>query len=503
MDQGAAYNPICTTQSTVGGPLNRGNLIVVSENKETIGTAIASPTKEFFVKMLTRDIELQDAILDLLDNCVDGILRTDGIDLSLERPYNGFHSKIIFSADHFQISDNCGGIPLDTAKKYAFAMGRPSGATQQRTPATVGMYGIGMKRAIFKIGTDALVESRHDTGFSVEFTPKWMSSDSWDDLPLHELPSEKLPSHGTSITVFTINEEVKSAFSDKAWIDEFRKLVARHYSIIISKGFAVSVGDGESDPIVIDAEPFRLLRTAPTDSGQIAPFVYSGTLDGVDVEIYAGLYRELLSSEEADREEETRGTADDAGWTVACNDRVVVWKDKSRLTGWGEASVPNYHGQFIAITGIVLMRSDDPKRLPLTTTKRGIDASSNVYSEAKDLMREATKSLTSFTNRWKKFPEKLDTIYRQSEYVDLAKLRSLPASIDMAKVRKLPTMTKYEPRYPEPSEAKTHLVVKFEAPKGDVAFLGKNYFGDDGFKASDVGKEAFSQALKAARATDK
>ena len=35
----------------------------------------AGPTKRFFVKMLTRDIELADAILDLLDNCVDGIIR--------------------------------------------------------------------------------------------------------------------------------------------------------------------------------------------------------------------------------------------------------------------------------------------------------------------------------------------------------------------------------------------------------------------------------------------
>lgn len=31
-------------------------------------TAKGSPTKEFFVEMLTRDIELNDAILDLLDS---------------------------------------------------------------------------------------------------------------------------------------------------------------------------------------------------------------------------------------------------------------------------------------------------------------------------------------------------------------------------------------------------------------------------------------------------
>ena len=35
----------------------------------------ASPAKSLFVSMLTRDLTLEDAILDLLDNCVDGILR--------------------------------------------------------------------------------------------------------------------------------------------------------------------------------------------------------------------------------------------------------------------------------------------------------------------------------------------------------------------------------------------------------------------------------------------
>lgn len=43
--------------------------------KPTNDQAEASPTKRFFVSMLTRDINLADAILDLLDNCLDGALR--------------------------------------------------------------------------------------------------------------------------------------------------------------------------------------------------------------------------------------------------------------------------------------------------------------------------------------------------------------------------------------------------------------------------------------------
>ena len=55
----------------------------------------ASPTKNFFVEMLTRDIDLEDAILDLLDNCVDGVQRTiKSTDrVNRERPYEGFWAK--------------------------------------------------------------------------------------------------------------------------------------------------------------------------------------------------------------------------------------------------------------------------------------------------------------------------------------------------------------------------------------------------------------------------
>src|ERR1700722_6695088 len=99
-------------------------------------TVDAEPTKQFFVRMLTRDIELQDAILDLLDNCVDGILRSGAVATNAGQPYQGFWAKIIMGPEHFIIEDNCGGIPIEIAKKYAFAMGRPPGASASDVPAS-------------------------------------------------------------------------------------------------------------------------------------------------------------------------------------------------------------------------------------------------------------------------------------------------------------------------------------------------------------------------------
>jgi hypothetical protein len=137
-------------------------------------TIWGGPTKRFFVSMLTRDIELKYAILDLIDNCVDGATRQLKGKLKGDKPYDGYAARLTLSAKSFDISDNCGGIP-QAAIKDAFLLGRPK--IEQNIP-TIGMYGIGMKRAIFKIGEEAAVESyAADGAFEVNYTRDCGSSD--------------------------------------------------------------------------------------------------------------------------------------------------------------------------------------------------------------------------------------------------------------------------------------------------------------------------------------
>ena len=471
------------------------------EQKEEIGRARASPTKEFFVRMLTRDIELGDAILDLLDNCLDGILRTVEKDSDSDRPYAGFRAVLNMSPEEFVIEDNCGGIPLETAKKYAFAMGRPPDAADD-TRATIGMYGIGMKRAIFKLGMNAIVESwfGDEDGFYVEFTPEWMSTDSWEDLPVFGLGYAQRPAdRGTRITVLELGEEARSYFADARKIEEFRVTVSRHYALILAKGFEVVIKTpDQEDAEAIKPMSFELLKSEAdwSDEG-LHPYAVQGMIDGVSVEIYAGLYRRLLSQQEIETEEDGRAISDDAGWTVACNDRVVIWKDKTRLTGWGEANVPNYHGQFIPITGIVLLRADHPRRLPLTTTKRGIDAASNVFLEAKDFMREATKSLTTFTNRWKKFPDKRNTLYRLGRHVGLSELRSMMSNgeIPTNAVRGKSELRRFRPKLPEPKQQQTSARISYLVEKSELTQVIEYFYDEPTVSNADVGKMTFDLAL--------
>lgn len=74
-------------------------------------TVKASPTKDFFIQMLTKDIKLERAIIDLIDNSVDGAKNLKG-----ENDFEGLWVKIYVSNTEFVIKDNCGGFSLDTAK---------------------------------------------------------------------------------------------------------------------------------------------------------------------------------------------------------------------------------------------------------------------------------------------------------------------------------------------------------------------------------------------------
>src|SRR5689334_19115441 len=95
----------------------------------------ASPTKDFFISMLVKDIELIPAISDLVDNAVDGAKRES------QDSFDGYSVRIDLDSQQFRISDNCGGISVEIAQKYAFRFGRPEQMTP--TPRSVGQFGVG------------------------------------------------------------------------------------------------------------------------------------------------------------------------------------------------------------------------------------------------------------------------------------------------------------------------------------------------------------------------
>ena len=98
--------------------------------------------------MITRDITLEDSILDLIDNSIDAAWQDAGshaITLADQTDLSEYTISLFISEEQFSIRDNCGGMTLDIAVNHAFSFGRKP--SQKHDAFSIGVYGIGMKLA--------------------------------------------------------------------------------------------------------------------------------------------------------------------------------------------------------------------------------------------------------------------------------------------------------------------------------------------------------------------
>ncbi|MCH2157282.1 MAG: ATP-binding protein [Oleiphilaceae bacterium] len=460
----------------------------------------ASPSKFFFMKMLTRDIELKAAILDLLDNCIDGAIRVLGPDHiePSENKYERFHAELSFDGDSITLKDNCGGITKEIAQQYAFKFGREDYSRDANIP-TVGMYGIGMKRAIFKIGTTCSIETRTSSDhFRVDIPLDWENSEYDWSFPLTDLTQEEgeCSEEGTVITISGLHDSIRREIfgNNSSFIEDLKEEIATHYAYLIDQGFDINVGGTQIEPVQVY---FAL-------NNNIQPYVYEATIDDVTISLIIGFREHMISEDEEEEEKEHQKKSQDAGWTIVCNDRVVVYRNKERVTGWGETPVPQYHTQFINISGVVEFKSLNASALPLTTTKRGIDANSELYAYVKDFMKEGLKIFTGHTNTWKKKREEEKELYSQA--TNLTARQAIRAILDnhssnvsspTNRFNKESTVDqiRFKPELPKPHEDNKTKTIRFTKQLDEIAIVSQHLFEDSEVDPSSVGAECFDQIL--------
>ncbi len=353
--------------------------------------AHGSPTKDFFINMITRDISVEDCLLDLLDNAIDGARRNPR--KGDAGPLAGYRADVLASKSSIEVVDNCGGITLHDAVDYAFHFGRRRDARAD-AKFGIGLYGIGMKRAIFKLGTLARVQSRPSSEpFEVVIdVSKWLSQrdDDWDfDIEgIGTQSSKGFNHHGTRVLIEKVHASVGAEAESEAFRNRLRYMIARDYMFILRYGMQISV----------NGSPVKPLDVSLRHSSHFAPMNVNWTDEesGVDVELTAG-FGEMPTD---DVGPVSAATADPWGWWVVCNDRVVIAADKTHRTAW-EQDAPSWHPQYRGILGIVHLRHEDAKRLPWGTTKRQIDVSDPLYRRIQARMRDATRPLLDYTNQRK------------------------------------------------------------------------------------------------------
>lgn len=362
----------------------------------------ANPSRAFFVTMLTRDIATLDCIFDLIDNSVDGAWHHAGVDpssLTADSALGEYWVDVTIAPNEFQIRDNCGGITLDDAVHYAFTFGRDP--EQESDGFSVGVYGIGMKRAVFKLGSGVHIRStcagEAPASFEVPINVKeWVADRApvWDfDL----LESDPLNEPGVAIRVTELNRQTQRLFDNSEFVRKLRRHAARDYMIPLLRGLKLTINGTQ-----IEAPQINFMESAA-----IKTMFHEYTEEDVQVRIVAGATR-LFGGEEP-----TTNAEDYDGWHVVCNGRVVLFGDKSALTGWGDG-LPKWHPQYSGFTGFLFFAAENAALLPMTTTKRNVDPDTSVYVSARANIKEPTRAWTKFTNASKKLDERERVAFEQS-----------------------------------------------------------------------------------------
>ena len=441
--------------------------------------ATANPTKEFFVKMITRDITLEDCIFDLIDNSIDGAWEQEGGQpVSLEDDINLAQYRISVEIEDgkFSIYDNCGGISLDDAADYAFTFGRK--VTAQTEDFSIGVYGIGMKRAVFKIGSKVEICSTYpdsDDLFSFKVpidVNAWLNlgDEDWD-FEIDE--AEKLDEAGVQIEVTELYPGTAQLFRSPRFVQDLRRAIARDYALHLRRGLTIEV-NGKS----ISGWSIELKQ-----GGDFAPMRTSEKvpLDGEDVfvEVLAGM--EVPPPEVIEPEGQSDKDQNRSGWYVVCNGRIVLAADKTTQTGWGTDSLPQWHPQYAGFMGLIMFSSRRAELLPLTTTKRNIDMSSSLYLRYRSLMRETSRAWIDYTNA-RKQSDREDVFLRENATKAIPITEVVPRT-DIKLPQKL-----IRASVPEAN-------VLYSVPKQRLRKLA-NAFGCINMSYKDVGRKSFEYSYE-------
>lgn len=433
--------------------------------------ANAQPEKRLFISLLTRDIPLTAAFLDLIDNSINAAVEPHADSLQSAQDYLDILQddavsptvaiSIELNSERVDISDTAGGISAKVAAEHIFKFGRGAGDGHERDRLSV--YGIGLKRAMFKLGNRIVMRSDHvEGGFDLSLdVSEWAKDEApqWT-FGISPRPPAEPDSCGTSIIVSELYEDVRRRLEDGLFEGQLRDLISRTYSYYLAKFVTIKVNGERVEGVNIEL-----------GSNHASEFF---TFDEVTCAITAG-----IGIPQAERFRDRT-----SGWFVFCNGRAVIFADKTPLTGWGGAGLPIFQPKHRPFLGTVFFVATDPEKLPWTTTKSAINEDSALWQTAKRHMATVGRLVVSF----------LDGRYTDEGTEVASKELQEAAGTERVSVLSAAVSSKRSFQPPKRPRSETTRI-QYDARTEDIKSIA-DYLKRPGMSGSDVGRHTFNYFLR-------
>ena len=349
------------------------------------------PTKKLFIDILTKDILIRDCILELLDNAVDSYTRNK---INEKREI-----RLNFDKNELIIFGNCGGINKKRLQDEVFRFGTKDFLN---LAPTIGLYGIGLKRSIFKLGELIVFETDDGKDYcklKIDVND-WFNkkdkdgNDIWD-IPLTETSKTRLANEQKAYTKIKVKKLRYGTV--ETFVPEFEKNLKETVKIYYSRYIQRDKID-----FFVNNEKQSGFEIKIKASDDFKPVKVEDEYEGIKITILCWLdLREKRTDKELGRQ----------GWNVFMNERLVIFDDTSADTGWlgGRPFLPKFHSLYNEFRGVVLLNTNDPSKLPINTSKTGFDKESKVYHHLLNLMVKVARPFIDFlSDKYNKQKEKID-----------------------------------------------------------------------------------------------
>lgn len=345
------------------------------ENIQKTPIVIEITPKKRVLRSIARDLTLNMSILELIDNSIDAWKRNktgDKLVVSIKISKGVKEDKKISQLDY---EDNSGGISISKISEL-FTLGDSGGSENEES---IGEFGVGLKRSLFSISDEFLIESKanEEEGFTCKVNVKSFINDpNWK---LEYLPGTNISKGKTIVKFLGLNFEVGDKIER-----ELRKEIAETYSHTISNNGEVFVNNQD-----ITFHKFDEWTEFRGDYEDYSPKNLQGKIEieekKVEVNIIVGLMKSLH-------------TTGDYGFYIYCNDRLAVKGGKDEGLGFNGEEFSYPHNRLARFRCEVRLNGSRGL-MPWNSTKSGINYNLPLMLAILPGLKKLSKPYLNFSNR--------------------------------------------------------------------------------------------------------
>lgn len=376
--------------------------------RKQIDTLDATPSKRVFYSIIA-DYDLNRSICELVDNGFDVWVR-------------GKRSKpitISVNLDTIQqtitVEDNAGGLPKSDLR---FIIG-PGETGTNPTDETIGIFGVGSKRAVVALAQEVRITTRFpgEASLQIAFDDRWINDPSWE---LEVFRGDPILEGTTIVELHKLREQA----TDDA-VEHLRDHLRTTYAkFLTDKAVSLKVNGELLKPKFFDNwaypphyQPRRYIGKLVSQQGEVR------------VEAIAGLSRESSPA------------TGEYGVYFYCNNRLIARGLKTFDVGFtrGFAGLPHPK---VSLTRVLVSLNGDARDMPWNSSKSDISTKHHIFSALHDWLVQVVKYYATLSRNWMgEWPEQVFA-YKKGTVVDVS-VDDFPA----VKKTYLPPLPKSRPRY--------------------------------------------------------